>query len=96
MKAIHRGFEIDVRREKCMAGYSLLYYSITRESDGYMPVDDYEDSAEKVADMVEHMKRRIDAELAEADPWMEHADGHCDPDTCRLCAAEQEDTNHAD
>lgn len=72
MKAVHRGHEITVTREKCMAGYSLLYYSIFRKSDGYECTSGFEDSDEKVGDFVGVMKQRVDAELAEDDPWMEH------------------------
>lgn len=71
MEVIHRGHKIVVNREKCLAGYSLLYYSIFRVSDGYECLSSYEDSAETVRDMVKMMKDRVDNELQEADPWME-------------------------
>lgn len=35
MKTSHKGHEINCYKEKCMAGYSLMYYSIFRKSDGY-------------------------------------------------------------
>lgn len=73
MKSRHRGYEIDVHRGECLGGWSLLYYSVIRESDGYIAVESFEDSAETVRDMVKNMKARIDAELAEDDPWMERA-----------------------
>lgn len=74
MEAQYKGYRIEVVREECMAGYDLLYYSITRIEDGYDALCDYEDSAETVRDMVKHLKVRIDAELAEDDPWMEKAE----------------------
>lgn len=71
MKVSYRGHEIDAHREKCLAGYSLLYFSVYRESDGLECVCGYEDSAEKTRDMVEILKRRVDAELASPNPWSE-------------------------
>ena len=55
----YKGFTIDVSRQKCMAGYNLLYYSV------YTPdkeeiICSYEDSAETVRTTVKHMKMRID------------------------------------
>lgn len=74
--ASYRGHRIEVSREKCLAGYSLLYYSVYREGDGYECLCSFEDSAEKVRDMVGYMKARIDDELADPDPWGEKANGH--------------------
>lgn len=73
MKVIYKGHEIIVTRERSMAGYTLLYYSVFRQSDGYECTSGYEDSNEKVKDMVGIMKERVDAELAEDDPWGENA-----------------------
>lgn len=71
MKATHRGYEITVTREKCLGGWPLLYYSVCRIEDGWYAVDSFEDSGHTVRELVGHMKARIDAELAEDDPWME-------------------------
>ena len=48
MKVIYRGHEIEVKREKCLGGWSELYTSVFRLSDGLECVCDCEDSAEKV------------------------------------------------
>jgi hypothetical protein len=74
MKAHHRGYEINVTREKCLGGWSMLYYSILRESDGWVVVESFEDSGHTVRELVRYMKERIDAELAEDDPWMEQTE----------------------
>jgi hypothetical protein len=71
MKATHRGYEISVTREKCLGGWSLLYYSIFRIEDGYEALSSFEDSGHTVREVVGHMKQRIDNELAEDDPWLE-------------------------
>lgn len=60
MKCSYRGYEINVDREECLAGYSLLYFSVYREADGLEIICDYEDSAEKVHDMTKFMKNRVD------------------------------------
>lgn len=74
MKAIYRGHEIEVVRERCLGGWPMLYVSIFRIADGYECESFCEDSGETVRDMVGHMKKRIDAELRENDPWMERAE----------------------
>lgn len=72
MKTVYRGHEIEVRREMCLGGWSMLYYSIYRLSDGYCCLEFPEDSDEKVRDAIKHMKARIDAELADlVNPWNE-------------------------
>jgi len=71
MKITYRGYEIEAHREKCMAGYSLLYYSIFRESDGFECTSGFQDSSETVPDMINLLKGRVDAELLDPDPWGE-------------------------
>jgi hypothetical protein len=71
----YRGHTIDVKRDRAMGGWQSIYYSIFRESDSYECTSGF--SAEDrtpVRDFVKHMKERVDAELAESDPWMENAD----------------------
>lgn len=69
MKVEYRGHIIDVRREKCLAGYGMLYYSIYRKHDGYCVVESCEDSAEKVRDMIGYMKERLDAEIEDGETY---------------------------
>ena len=58
----YKDYIIDVKREKCMAGYTLLYYSVASPS-GEEIICDLEDSSEKVRDMVKSMKNRIDEHI---------------------------------
>ena len=71
VKVSYRGHEIDVTRERCLAGYPLLYFSVFRESDGYECLSSYEDSRETVREKIKQLKERIDNELSEDDPWCE-------------------------
>ena len=71
MKTIYKGHEITVTREKSMAGYSMLYYSVFRVFDGYECTSGFSDSSETIKEFTGIMKERIDAELAEDDPWCE-------------------------
>lgn len=71
MKVNYRGFEIDVRREKCLAGYKLMYFSIIRISDGFEMECSYTDSEDTVRDQVHYMKERVDAEIEEFPGWLE-------------------------
>lgn len=72
MKATHRGYTIEVKRQRSLGATWLLYTTVVRDSDGYMAVDTFEDSAETVRDMVKYMRTRIDNELADPDPWGEN------------------------
>jgi len=71
MKVIYRGYTISVTREKSMAGYSLVYYSIFRNSDNFECTSGYSDSADTVREWVKMLKETIDSEEAEKDPWEE-------------------------
>jgi hypothetical protein len=72
MKVAYKGHEIDVTREKCLGGWSTLYYAIFRESDGYECMSGFEDSAETVASMVKTLKQTVDEEIKSDNPWMEN------------------------
>jgi hypothetical protein len=72
MKAAYKGHEIDVKRERAMGGWQSIYYSIFRQSDRYECMSGF--SAEDrtpIAQFMRLMKERVDAELAERNPWME-------------------------
>lgn len=71
MKISYRGHELGANRERCLAGYHLLYYSIFRESDGYECLSGFEDSAEKSRDKIDQLKKVVDSELLQDDPWCE-------------------------
>lgn len=70
----YRGHEIEVSREPCMGGWPMLYYSIFRASDGYECTSGFTEDQSSVKEYMGYMKERIDAELAEDDPWGERAD----------------------
>lgn len=71
MKIVYRGHEIEAKREKCLAGYTLLYFSVFRESDGYECTSGYTTGSDTALDMVGYLKQRVDAELESTDPWGE-------------------------
>lgn len=74
MKAHHRGYEIEVTRDRTLGGDMLIFLCVMRESDGFICVDEPYGGSETVREMVDYMRQRIDAELAESDPWMERAE----------------------
>lgn len=71
MKTQYKGYEIDVSREPSLGGCSMIYYTITRMSDGYECLCSFEDSSETVRDKIKHLKERINNEHEERDPWGE-------------------------
>ena len=60
MKVNYKGFEIDVCRENCNAGYELLYYSIFRISDGWEMSSGYQDTDDTVKTMIQCFKGWVD------------------------------------
>lgn len=71
MVSHYRGHKIDVTREQCLGGWDMLYYTIMRDDDGYLCVDGFEESDEKVREKIASLKSLIDGELQEDDPWEE-------------------------
>ncbi|NVJ48122.1 MAG: hypothetical protein HWE07_13385 [Cytophagia bacterium] len=71
MKVECKGFDIEVTRERSCGGWSQLYFSIFRKSDGFECLSSFEDSQEKVSDKVKELKECIDNELKLSNPWNE-------------------------
>lgn len=72
MKVSYRGYEIEVYREESLGGWENLYWSIFRESDGYEADSGFSTGSDTVRDFVGYMKERVDAELADDNPWGEN------------------------
>jgi hypothetical protein len=60
MKTNYKGYEIEVVREECMAGYDLVYYSVYRISDGLEVIADFTETADTVPFLIKCMKDRVD------------------------------------
>jgi hypothetical protein len=73
MKVIYKGYEIDVHRAESMGCGEYLYFSIFRLKDGRECLSSFTSGGDTVRDYVRYMKERIDAELADEDPWGEKA-----------------------
>ena len=73
MKVSYKGYELEVKREGCLGGWSQVYMTIYRESDGLECECDFEDSEETVREKIKHLKWRVDNELESDDPWDEKA-----------------------
>lgn len=78
MKVNYRGFEIDAHREKCMAGYPLLYFYVMRKSDGFFVEDAFTEGSDTVRDYIGYMKDRVDGFIA--DPKEEVLESNWDTD----------------
>ncbi len=73
MKVTYKGYQIEAKREKCLGGWTLLYYSVFRVSDLYECLSDFSYGEDTVRDWIKMLKERVDAELLEGDPWGEKA-----------------------
>lgn len=71
LEEVYRGHKITLTRESCMGGWEQLYYSIFREADGYECTVNFTTDESPLPVFMGHMRDRVDAELAEADPWGE-------------------------
>jgi hypothetical protein len=69
MKVNYRGFELEAKREKCLAGYALLYY--TAYIDGYEYICSFEDSNETTIEKIRQLENMVD------DYWYFVENGHC-------------------
>lgn len=74
MAVEYKGHELKAWREDCLGGWELLYFTVQRNSDGYECVCSFEDSTETLADKIDQLKQRVDAELKTFDPWGEKDD----------------------
>lgn len=70
----YKGFEIDVCREKCTAGYDLVYRNVFRIEDGYHFWADFSDSADTIREHVKDMKFQIDEYLKNPKQYEEDQD----------------------
>lgn len=60
MKVKYRGFEIDVRREKILAGYDMVYRDVFRIKDGWQFWGDFSDDKDTIREHIKSMKIKID------------------------------------
>jgi len=71
VKTKHKGYTITVDRSASQAGYSMLYWSIFRDSDDLECASGFEDSAETVRSLTGLLKQRVDSEVQEPVPFGE-------------------------
>lgn len=79
MKAIYRGCEITVTREKCLGGWDEIFFSVFSD-DGYEITSGYSDSADSVKSWVEDLKNVVDAYASDPDAYIAEQEGSGDYD----------------
>ena len=60
MKINYRNFGIEVNRDKCLAGCSLLYFSVYSLNDKYKWIDSFEDLEETIRNKIKELKTWVD------------------------------------
>src|SRR5271157_1359968 len=88
MKILYRGFEIDAHREKCMAGYPLLYFYIMRKADGFFLEDSFTEGSDTAREYISYMKKRVDAYIAHPSEEEQGGWEFGDPIDCPYCGHE--------
>ena len=71
MKIVHRGHTIELSREEALGGWESTYYTITRDSDGFICRDSFTEDETPLSEMAEGFKGLIDDELLQDNPWGE-------------------------
>src|SRR5271157_2086686 len=89
MRILYRGFEIDAHREKCMAGYSMLYYSVFR-SDGFELTSGVDDSSDTPRTYINLFKERVDGYIAHPSEEEQGDWDFGDPIDCPYCGYEHQ------
>lgn len=69
MKVTYKGFEIEVKRDKCLAGYSMLYYTVFQIKNGLCLADSFEDSDETVREKIKQLKSLVDDYIENPDDY---------------------------
>jgi len=60
MKTLYPGFELEAKREECMGGYVMVYYSIVRASDGWELDSGFSDDIDTLRTHMASLKRKVD------------------------------------
>lgn len=72
MRVVYRGHEIDCHRDKCLGGWSMLYFYVMRLSDGWFMEDSFMDSSDRPQTIIKCLKERVDGYIL--DPKEEDPD----------------------
>lgn len=60
MKTTYKGFEIEAKREQALGGWTNIYYTVMRESDGWFLCDSFSESEDKIKDFIKDLKNTVD------------------------------------
>jgi hypothetical protein len=60
MKGTYKGCEIEVTKEKSLAGYKMLFYNIFDVSNGLEVTSGYSEGGDKVVEFYESLKEVVD------------------------------------
>lgn len=60
MKTKYKDFTLEVKREKCLAGYDLIYYTAIRDVDGWFMIDSFTEGEDPLETIIEDLKFSVD------------------------------------
>ena len=73
---MYRGHEIIAKKEKCLGGWTMTYYSVVRKSDGWELTSGCTEATDRVTTIIKGLKSRIDGYILdprEEDPEVDEA-----------------------
>lgn len=73
MKALYRGFEIDVHKEKCLGGWQMTYYSVFT-ADGFEVTSGCSEDETNLHTQMKGWKRYVDDLLVSPHDYLEALD----------------------
>ncbi|MFQ3543486.1 hypothetical protein Q7A53_05320 [Halobacillus rhizosphaerae] len=60
MKTIYRGFEIEVKREECLGGWDMIFYTVTEIETDWEMLSGHYDSEDTEEDVMNGFKNSVD------------------------------------
>jgi serine protease inhibitor ecotin len=71
MKTLYRGFELEAKREECLGGWGMVYYSIFRVSDGWEMTSGCSDDRDTLRTHIKGLKHQVDDYYEHPEYWEE-------------------------
>ncbi len=72
MKARYKGFDLEAKRDQCLAGWNMVYVSAIRVSDGWVMIESCSDDRDTLATHIKSLKHQVDDYYEHPENWGDH------------------------